>query len=877
MRIRVATFLLGMLFSFAAYAASPNPSPPRTTTIKQTTGSTVQTFTVDGTKGFHVQPTPDMKITVIGDDNGPTKVFPNANKLEVTQSGVWPKPGCGTKPAVATRPVQCPPNTTGGPWTQTQDFQCNETTHAWEPLPWMPETAPVGTCTPNQTGNGGLPAGSSVNGLFLGNSLTSTPPDFNNYDLGPLAVRLTPMLAEMGITLHSKTDILGGAEFSDHAANATSMADLADPQYDFANLQGYYHFYDTAAHFESAVMPLYTVANRAGTYSLFEGMWNYRGDGGSPQNPAAALAVEGAANDLANSDAVQVGRVWAAVIAANPSLDNPNNSPSIRYDNTHQNAVGEYINCLIYTRFLSGRSVANIQSISPQAAALTTPALRAMLKTIVDSQVTLFYTGGSGGTGGGGGTNQAPVANYTVTTSGLTATFTDTSHDPDGTIVLRHYGFGDGTTSEIANPQHTFPAAATYPVILTVTDNGTPPLSALHTQNVTVTANTGGGTLQPLKNQAQLTPVAKPAKNVPFTTQYNTQEIRVTDWRANEGGCAVAWGKRNYYSRRMPTNVNESKLMIYSACGGTYELYNIPANTFYKKLNGPGGDAEPQWDSTDPNKFTYFDSNGGTVLRNYNITTDVRGIEYDFKNDVAAALGTTDFDHCWTKDEGSPSADGRFVFYKCDKYNPSTGNFEPRGYVVLDLVNKRVVWKQTQIVSGLDSVSMSPSGRFVQFNANPVTTININTGASCTLNPLSEHSDMFIMANGHDGYVSIDFQRGKVFYMDIDTCTKTDMWDIYNNPLFGNNHYTWHFSGKAYGRPGFIVAQNEGYDTALGPLSTVGFDTVTNTAYGIGVSMANHNGYYNEVHTAVSRSGHSLYMPQNFMIVDDIDVYRINF
>ena len=68
----------------------------------------------------------------------------------------------------------------------------------------------------------------------------------------------------------------------------------------------------------------------------------------------------------------------------------------------------------------------------------------------------------------GGGT---PNANFTVATSGLTATFTDTSTDTGGTIGTYAWSFGDGATSATASPSHTYAAAGTYSVSETVTDN----------------------------------------------------------------------------------------------------------------------------------------------------------------------------------------------------------------------------------------------------------------------------------------------------------------------------------------------------------------------------------------------------------------------
>ncbi|MBK8287045.1 MAG: proprotein convertase P-domain-containing protein [Ahniella sp.] len=95
------------------------------------------------------------------------------------------------------------------------------------------------------------------------------------------------------------------------------------------------------------------------------------------------------------------------------------------------------------------------------------------------------YRGGTTG-------NVAPTANYTFTTSGLTATFTDSSSDSDGTIASRSWNFGDGTTSTATSPSKTYTTGGTYNVALTVTDNGG--LTNTRTQSVTVTASGGGGT-----------------------------------------------------------------------------------------------------------------------------------------------------------------------------------------------------------------------------------------------------------------------------------------------------------------------------------------------------------------------------------------------
>ncbi len=67
--------------------------------------------------------------------------------------------------------------------------------------------------------------------------------------------------------------------------------------------------------------------------------------------------------------------------------------------------------------------------------------------------------------------NQPPVADFTFTCTDLSCNFTDASTDNDGTVVGFAWDFGDGGTSTLQNPGHTYAAAGTYSVTLTVTDD----------------------------------------------------------------------------------------------------------------------------------------------------------------------------------------------------------------------------------------------------------------------------------------------------------------------------------------------------------------------------------------------------------------------
>jgi subtilisin family serine protease len=89
---------------------------------------------------------------------------------------------------------------------------------------------------------------------------------------------------------------------------------------------------------------------------------------------------------------------------------------------------------------------------------------------------------------GGTPTNNPPSAGFTFTAADLTASFTDTSTDSDGTVVSWAWHFGNGSTSTVQNPSHTYAAAGTYTVTLTVTDNGG--ATASTSRSVTVSSST---------------------------------------------------------------------------------------------------------------------------------------------------------------------------------------------------------------------------------------------------------------------------------------------------------------------------------------------------------------------------------------------------
>lgn len=67
-------------------------------------------------------------------------------------------------------------------------------------------------------------------------------------------------------------------------------------------------------------------------------------------------------------------------------------------------------------------------------------------------------------------TNQAPNADFTYVVQGFAVYFTDASSDPENDVLAYYWEFGDGTSSGLKNPDHTYSDHGSYTVNLTVDD-----------------------------------------------------------------------------------------------------------------------------------------------------------------------------------------------------------------------------------------------------------------------------------------------------------------------------------------------------------------------------------------------------------------------
>jgi len=313
------------------------------------------------------------------------------------------------------------------------------------------------------------------------------------------------------------------------------------------------------------------------------------------------------------------------------------------------------------------------------------------------THISSFKFNSCGGTGGG---NQTPTASFTQSCTDLACNFDGSaSSDPDGTISSYAWNFGDGNTASGANVSHTFSAAGTYSVQLTVTDND----GASNTSSTDVTVTAPGGGDSVLQNGVAKTNLSGSTGD----EQFFTLEVPAGASNLNfviTGGSGdadlyVRFGAQpttSTYDCRPYRNGNEETCTISNIQAGTYHVM-IRAYTSYSGVSLTGTFVEPGTGGT-----------GGSYSES-NLSGSRRSWQY-FPIEVPAGMGTLDV----TINGGSGDADLYVRFgsqpttsgYDCRPYkngnnetcsfnNPAEGTWYIgiRGYSAFSGVDLNAEWK----------------------------------------------------------------------------------------------------------------------------------------------------------------------------------------
>lgn len=334
--------------------------------------------------------------------------------------------------------------------------------------------------------------------------------------------------------------------------------------------------------------------------------------------------------------------------------------------------------------------------------------------------------------------------------------------------------------------------------------------------------------------------------------------------------------RRNDYSRRQAFNAGNT-LQLVSAGDGFWHVYDADKCAHLKRLAGPAGDAEPQWHPTNPDLLYYLPTNGvGMRVYELNVQTGISRVVGDLATRLKSLWPSANA--AWTKSEGSPSADGRFWCLRVD-----TASYNTVGVVCWDRDTDTIIGSMPSS-DAPDHVSMSPSGAWcvVSSDSGGTYAYSRDFKVKKKLHHKSEHSDIATLPNGDDVYVSVDYQsdKGDVFMVNLNTGVRTTLFPSY----IDGSARAFHFSGKAYGKPGWVLVSAYGeyggpqqwMDRKITLVELKANPQILNVAWHRSKLPAS-DAYFFESHATISRDGSRIAFTSSWggTAKSDLNAYQV--
>jgi hypothetical protein len=298
----------------------------------------------------------------------------------------------------------------------------------------------------------------TLNVLFIGNSYTSV----NNL---PLLVK--NLSTSAGKTLNIDSNIPGGYLMSSHLNDATTLSKISQGNWDYVILQeqsqiptiDYYRYNDMypAMTDLKSVIEQYNPCAKIITYMT----WGRR-FGGQQCDPSGTYCSPVFANfnhmqdsltsayleisELLNIQCAPVGVTWQNIL---------NDTTLVLHsgDNSHPNIDGSYVAALSIFSSIWKQGTSGLTYTAG-----------------ISNQLAQYYQSKSDNTIFNSANDwnlliNNPSANFSESISGNTATFTNSSSSVNSTLNY-YWDFGDGNTSSVQNPSHTYTTNGTYTVTL---------------------------------------------------------------------------------------------------------------------------------------------------------------------------------------------------------------------------------------------------------------------------------------------------------------------------------------------------------------------------------------------------------------------------
>lgn len=374
---------------------------------------------------------------------------------------------------------------------------------------------------------------------------------------------------------------------------------------------------------------------------------------------------------------------------------------------------------------------------------------------------------------------KGPTAHFAAGTrtgpAPLLVPFNDVSDSGDGVIASWFWTFGDGGTSTLQNPTHTYQSAGSFDVGLTVTTQyGSN--TVVEENYIVVTSDGGEGEGEfagfvevpdPLSGDNPRYALPAAAAPQPGTyvddTAFGTRQRRVTQTES----------LRHEYSRIDPFNQDGSRILLMYLPDGEWRVYQTGSVPYDSAANlvATLQIEEPRWDPQDP------DIIWGIIefrLITVNVVTGVETTIKDFSQDPTIGpllIAAPDLYRITMRDEGESSLDKRYWAFAIQGSND---DYRLRHIFCWDRTTNQVLglYPLATAESLIDWVGMSPLGNYVLIggdwdnggNLAGFTMANRELTQFHRLDYSTAHSDVGLDTDGNEVIV---MQNNRTDYIDL--------------------------------------------------------------------------------------------------------------